>query len=127
MALVKQNPQNPQNPPLPYCLNAYKDMTKELCITKKWHKSSVEQVWLLLTEEIGELAGSIRRSKRQYCDGKITKIEDEMGDVFSYMFQLSHMLNIDLDLMWHKNQIKAYNKNYALDNKTSASTLLKTK
>ena len=82
MAIIEKNIN------IPYCLNAYKDMTRQLCFAKKWNRSSVEQVWLLLIEEIGELAGSIRRNKNQFCDGKKTKIEDEMGDVFSYLFQL---------------------------------------
>jgi NTP pyrophosphatase (non-canonical NTP hydrolase) len=38
----------------------------------------------------------------------------ELGDVFSYLFQLAHMLDIDLDVMWelHKNKMvtKIYNK-----------------
>mgnify|MGYP000848374905 CR=1 FL=1 len=110
-------------------LNTYKDLTKDLCIHKGWQKAKIEQVWLFFTEEVGELAGSIRRGTNQYCDGKKTKIEDEMGDVFSYLFQLSYMMNIDLDRMWEKNQIKAYakkyisnNQRYALDNKTSRSS-----
>jgi NTP pyrophosphatase (non-canonical NTP hydrolase) len=97
---------------IPYVLNTYKDMTKEMCLYKGWHKATVEQVWLYLTEEIGELAGSIRRCRNQFCDGKQTKIEDELGDVFSYMFQLAYMLNVDLDRMWQNNQIKAYSKTY---------------
>lgn len=97
----------------PYVLNSYKDMTREMCLYKGWNKASVEQVWLYLTEEIGELAGSIRRCRNQFCDGKQTKIEDELGDVFSYLFQLAYMLNIDLDRMWHNNQIKAYAKTYS--------------
>lgn len=119
----------------PYSLNSYKHMTKELCHYKGWEKAKIEQVWLFFTEEIGELAGSIRRGTNQFCDGKKTKIEDEMGDVFSYLFQLSYMMNIDLDRMWEKNQIKAYAKTYipnynnrqALDNKTSMSSDLNIK
>ena len=111
-------------------LNSYKHMTQELCLYKGWEKAKIEQVWLFFTEEVGELAGSIRRGTNQYCDGKKTKIADEMGDVFSYLFQLSYMLNIDLDQMWEKNQIKAYAKKYipychnrqTLDNKISTST-----
>jgi NTP pyrophosphatase (non-canonical NTP hydrolase) len=113
---------NPNNTP-PYVLNAYRDLTQQMCVYKGWHTSSIEQVWLYLTEEVGELAGSIRRGTNQFCDGKNTKIEDEMGDVFSYMFQLAYMLNINLDAMWQKNQMKAYNKKYfqAFDNKTLTS------
>jgi NTP pyrophosphatase (non-canonical NTP hydrolase) len=121
---IKNSNSNNQN-----SLNYYKTMTKELCYYKGWQKAKVEQVWLFFTEEVGELAGSIRRGTHQFNDGKRTKIEDEMGDVFSYLFQLSYMMNIDLDHMWEKNQIKAYAKNYiphytkyqALDNKTSTS------
>jgi len=40
----------------------------------------------------------------------------EMGDVFSYLFQLAHMLDVDLDTMWseHINKVsqKKYNLNY---------------
>lgn len=96
------------------CLNTFKDRTTEMCKKKGWHKASIEQVWLYLIEEIGELAGSIRRSKNQFRDEKRIKLEDEMGDVFSYLFQIAGMLNIDLDAMWAKNQIKAYKKNYEL-------------
>tara|TARA_B100001996_G_scaffold369160_1_gene342328 strand:- start:101 stop:439 length:339 start_codon:yes stop_codon:yes gene_type:complete len=104
-----------QAPPgytIPYVLNAYKDATQRMCEYKNWDRSSIEQVWLLFIEEVGELAGSIRRSRNQFKDEKQTKIEDELGDVFSYLFQLSSMMNIDLDLMWRKNQVKAYKKMY---------------
>ena len=93
-------------------LNVFKNVTHQLCVKKGWHKASIEQVWLYLTEEIGELAGSIRRSKNQFRDEKRVKLEDEMGDVFSYLFQLAGMLDIDLDEMWKKNQIKALKKCY---------------
>jgi DNA/RNA endonuclease G (NUC1) len=34
-------------------------------------------------------------------------VETEMGDVFSYLFQLAYMLNVDLDHMWlqHKEKV----------------------
>lgn len=38
----------------------------------------------------------------------------EMGDVFSYLFQLAHMLNIDLDKMWSEHTIKMAHKKYIL-------------
>mgnify|MGYP006136473747 CR=1 FL=1 len=93
-------------------LNQCKIQTQNLCMRKGWHKASIEQVWLYLTEEIGELAGSIRRSKNQFRDDKRIKLEDEMGDVFSYLFQIAGMLDIDLEKMWINNQIKATKKIY---------------
>lgn len=96
-------------------LNEYKYCTMEICKQKGWTECSLEKVWLLLTEEIGELAGSIRRNKNYYKDNKKSKIEDELGDVFSYLFQIAGMLDIDLDLMWQNNQVKAINKTYLKD------------
>jgi hypothetical protein len=35
-----------------------------------------------------------------------------MGDVFSYLFQLAGILNIDLDKMWAEHVIKVQQKIY---------------
>ena len=93
-------------------LNYFKHFTIDICKKKGWNNASIEQVWLFLTEEIGELAGSIRRSQNHFKDDRRIKLEDELGDVFSYLFQLSGMLDIDLNVMWCKNIQKAHNKTY---------------
>jgi NTP pyrophosphatase (non-canonical NTP hydrolase) len=77
----------------------------------------VSTVWLLLTEEIGELASAIRQYTRTYKKIGLKKdkgidIQMEMGDVFSYLFQLASMLDIDLDEMWEKHQQKIQFKMY---------------
>jgi hypothetical protein len=36
----------------------------------------------------------------------------EMGDVFSYLFQMAYMLNIDLDEMWDRHQVKVRERKY---------------
>jgi NTP pyrophosphatase (non-canonical NTP hydrolase) len=97
-------------------LNEYKTCVMELCKFKGWDTCNVETVWLLLIEEIGELAGSIRRHNNYFRDKKRTKIEDELGDVFSYLFQIAGILNIDLNRMWETNQRKSINKKYFKDN-----------
>jgi NTP pyrophosphatase (non-canonical NTP hydrolase) len=93
-------------------LNECRDQIQRLCDDKGWSKSSIEQVWLYLSEEFGELASAIRRNTNQYCDNKKIKIEDEIGDVFSYLFQISGMLKIDLETVWEKNMVKSQKKNY---------------
>ena len=100
-------------------LNIYRDTTKNMCEVKGWNKAPVDTVWLLLTEEIGELASAIRQYKKVYKKTNLQKdrgtdVQMEMGDVFSYLFQLASMLNIDLDEMWQKHQTKFYDKNYNL-------------
>jgi NTP pyrophosphatase (non-canonical NTP hydrolase) len=77
---------------------------------------------MLLNEEMGELASSIRQNQRIYKKTGLKKdrgtdVAMEMGDVFSYLFQLAHMLNVDLDEMWelHRQKIKTkvYKENVA--------------
>ena len=97
-------------------LNDYKTQVMDMCKYKGWDTCSIEKVWLLLTEEIGELAGSIRRTNNYFKDKKKIKVEDELGDVFSYLFQLAGILDIDLNQMWQSNQIKSLNKKYYKEN-----------
>jgi NTP pyrophosphatase (non-canonical NTP hydrolase) len=39
----------------------------------------------------------------------------EMGDVFSYLFQIAHMLDVDLDKMWTEHGFKMKTKKYNLN------------
>lgn len=98
-------------------MNQFKDYTGNLCIQKGWDKVPIDTVWLLLTEEIGELASAIRQYKKTYMKTGLRKergtdIKMEMGDVFSYLFQLAYMLNIDLDDMWQRHQEKVIHRKY---------------
>ena len=93
-------------------MNTYKDITHDICAEKGWDKAPVDKVWLLFTEEIGELASAIRQTQRLYRKNcKKNKGQDvmvEMGDVFSYLFQIADMMDIDLDEMWrvHLQKVK---------------------
>ena len=98
-------------------LNLYRDSTQQLCEMKGWNRAPINTVWLLLTEEIGELASAIRQYTKVYQKTNLMKergtdVQMEMGDVFSYLFQLASMLNIDLDEMWYKHQCKIVDKQY---------------
>ena len=99
------------------CLNSYRDYTQRLCDSKGWSDVPVSTVWLLLTEEIGELASAIRQQQRTYRKTNLKKnkgidVQMEMADVFSYLFQLASMLNVDLDDMWQKHTIKVHHRKY---------------
>lgn len=98
-------------------LNEYRDATRLMCIHKGWDRANVNTVWLLFTEEIGELASAIRQHTRVYKKTQLKKergidVQMEMGDVFSYLFQLASMLEVDLDDMWSKHRTKIDGKNY---------------
>ena len=93
-------------------LNEYKFEIMKMVSQKGWLGPSVENVWMYFTEEVGELAGSIRRHRNQFRDRKRFKLESEFGDVFSYLFQLAFMMNIDLDQMWKHQREKIKRKRY---------------
>jgi len=100
-------------------LNFYKAETEKVCKSKGWDRAAVDTVWLLLTEEVGELASAIRQYKKTYKKTGLKKergtdVMMEMGDVFSYLFQLAHMLDVDLDKMWEEHRSKMKTKKYNL-------------
>lgn len=102
-------------------MNQYRDETAALCQQKGWDKAPVSIVWMLLNEEMGELASSIRQAHKIYKKSGLKKdrgtdIVMEMGDVFSYLFQLAHMLNIDMDQMWELHRQKVQTKFYKENN-----------
>ena len=55
-------------------LNTYKYKIMDVCRDKGWDHCSLEKVWLLLTEEIGELAGSIRRHSNTFKDKRKVQV-----------------------------------------------------
>ena len=91
----------------PTTLNECKVQTMEICRTKGWNEVSIPHIWMFLTEEIGELASAIRRTTNQFSDKKKTSIEGEIMDVLSYLFQIAHVFDIDLDKAW--NEYKSHN------------------
>jgi len=102
-------------------MNKYRDETANMCKQKGWDKAPVSIVWMLLNEEMGELASSIRQNQRIYRKTGLKKdrgtdVTMEMGDVFSYLFQLAHMLNVDLDTMWEMHRVKIQTKTYKENN-----------
>lgn len=98
-------------------LNDYRDNTMLMCKQKGWDRANIPTVWLLFTEEVGELASAIRQYTRTFKKRALKKergvdVQSEMGDVFSYLFQLASMLNVDLNDMWLQHKVKVIEKNY---------------
>ena len=105
-------------------MNKFRDETAVMCQQKGWDKAPISIVWMLLNEEMGERASSIRQKKQIYRKTGLKKdrgtdVVMEMGDVFSYLFQLAHMLDVDLDVMWDLHQQKVKTKMYAAKNNVS--------
>ena len=94
-------------------LNRYRNATRKLCEKKQWNDLSVEQILMLLMEEVGELAGAVRQELGLFpTNRKRTNVGEEMLDVMSYIFQLSSIMNIDLNRQWMMHHKKACKKTY---------------
>lgn len=101
-------------------LNHYKNETLKICFQKGWENVSVPLLWMLITEEVGELASAIRRTTNNFTDKKKVYIEGEIMDVMSYLFQLADRFQIDLDSAWQAH-IKSKNFNRVYHNIKNAN------
>lgn len=94
-------------------MNLIMDENIKICKMKGWDRAPIHKVWLLFTEEIGELASAIRQNMGMYRkSGKHINVTTELGDVFSYLFQIAYMLDVDLDEMWELHKQKMITKMY---------------
>jgi NTP pyrophosphatase (non-canonical NTP hydrolase) len=78
--------------------------TASLVKARGWDKASELELFLLLTEEVGELAKAYRRHRALFTEAAKNKDEDtlqeiagELADVMSYLLDISQRLNIDLE------------------------------
>lgn len=107
-------PEFPTNPTLPL-LQSYQ---LELCRERGWDKASDLETFLLLTEEVGELAKAIRQHKSLFVEqgktppvidtplGTMTALEAEFSDVFSYLLELANQLGVDMEMAFRKKEAK---------------------
>lgn len=69
-------------------------------------KESPQDILLLLTEELGELAKAIRKTAGIKTDVAANKydVEEEIADVFNYLLHLSNTLGISLEDAFEKKE-----------------------
>ena len=91
---------------------ALKDLQKyvnDMVEIRGFDNTTPQEVMLLLTEEIGELAKEVRKSTKMKIDVKRQKeidVEGEIADVFIYILSMCRVMNINLiDAFKKKEQI----------------------
>lgn len=96
--------QLPEKPTLADLQN-YIEQTR---IERSWSKSSPLELFLLFSEEVGELAKAIRRQQRLFIEPSKAhlqpNLEDEFADVLSYLLDLANCLGIDLEQAFRKKE-----------------------
>jgi NTP pyrophosphatase (non-canonical NTP hydrolase) len=81
----------------------------DTCKQQGWDQNSVTQVFLLFSEEVGELAKAIRQETgfkgEKKPDNKDNLVE-EFADVLNYLMELANRFDIDLtDAYFQKHRI----------------------
>jgi NTP pyrophosphatase (non-canonical NTP hydrolase) len=97
----------------------YQTYIDEICKERGWDSRNALEKMLFLTEEVGEVAKSVR--KEMGYDGKkpenIDHLAEELVDVFNYIVDLANMFDIDLEqafrAKWDKNATRTWNSSTA--------------
>ena len=78
---------------------------KQVCVEKGWDKNSITEIYLLFSEEIGELAKGIRKTtgfKGESTENARQNLEEEFADVLMYLMDLANYFDIDLESVYRK-------------------------
>lgn len=75
---------------------------KEVCEKRGWDKNNHLEIFLLLSEEVGELANVIRKitslhtQKSDNPEELKKMLEEEFADVLNYLLDLANYFDVDL-------------------------------
>lgn len=80
-------------------LRQLQDYVRKVVKERGWDKNTDLELFLLFSEEVGELAKAIRDTRGLYQDtGKDNRVnlEEEFADVLAYLIDLANYFDIDL-------------------------------
>ena len=99
--------QLPQNPTLRQLQEYVRQVVKE----RGWDKNNELELFLLFSEEVGELAKAIRDHRGLYPErGRESRsnLEEEFADVLAYLIDLANYFGVDLtEAFRHKEEKNA--------------------
>jgi len=78
----------------------FQNHIKRVCKEYGWDSNNHLEIFLLLSEEIGELAKAIRSYTNLHIDNNIQpkiNLEEEFADVFNYFLDLANYFEIDIE------------------------------
>ena len=95
----------PENATLPQ----YQQFIQQICAERGWDKNNHLELFLLFSEEVGELAKAIRNHVDLYQEIDNPKrnkfhLEEEFADVFAYLLDLANYFSVDLEDAFRKKE-----------------------
>ncbi|MCU0447835.1 MAG: RS21-C6 protein [Microscillaceae bacterium] len=98
MAELKTNP----------TLQDLQSYMRQVCQERGWDNNSPLELFLLLGEEVGELAKAIRNHIGLYQEEarrhKKFELEEEFADVLGYIIDLANCLDVDLEAAFRQKE-----------------------
>lgn len=102
-------------PPLPPANSTLADWQNYVARNVKargWDKASDLEIFLLFSEEVGELAKALRRQRGLFVESGQERaqtrhnLEEELADVLNYLLDLANRLEVDLEqaLLYKENR-----------------------
>ncbi len=88
---IKKTPRLPEGPDL----QGYQRFVRELVDHRDFTKDRNE-VFILMVEEVGEIAKELRRSWKKPAEAK-ERIGSEIADVFMYLCDVANHFDVDID------------------------------
>jgi NTP pyrophosphatase (non-canonical NTP hydrolase) len=108
-------------PPILTIQNA-QQFIAETCREHGWDKRPAQDMMLLLTEEVGEVAKALRKELQMGAEKpeNTDHLAEELVDVFNYLVDLANMFDIDLEQAfrgkWEKNATRTWAADKTLSN-----------
>lgn len=100
----------PTNP----TLKDYQQLIRTLVVERGFDTETIPEVYMLLGEEVGELAKAIRKSHGMKVDDASKKhdVEEEAADVLWLLIDLCNRLDIDLEQAFRDKERKNQNRTW---------------
>jgi len=96
-------------------LPEYQKLIRKLIVERGFDKETVPEVFMLLTEEVGEMGKAIRKMSGVKTDSnsKHHEIEEEAADIFWMLIDLCNRLDIDLAKAFEEKEKKNKQRKWA--------------
>lgn len=96
------NPELPDKPALKELQTYVSAVGKQ----RGFDKETLAEAFILLAEEVGELARIVRKSNglKTRREAKKLKADEELADIFIYVLHMSNILGIDLETAFRRKE-----------------------
>lgn len=96
-------------------LKEYQELVAQLVTDRGFDKETPPEVFMLLVEEVGELAKAYRKTSGMKVDqqSRVHELEEEAADIFWLLIDLCNRLDIDLEQAFRDKEKKNASRSWS--------------